>query len=665
MVMLHYNSLDIEESCNDDIRLYIDIKRYIDVGLQIESGNIIIESEVYLLVSRLTILTKDKAQVTMESFYQDLERRIVASPPGLCPVDLTRSFIKMCLAQSCGKCVPCRVGLRQLARLFDNVLDGEANEETVENIKLTAEGIYYSADCAIGYEAAKLALKSVDGCIDDFESHIHNGFCSCNSNQPVACVKSCPAGVDIPGYIALVQQGRYADAVRLIRRDNPMPTTCAYICEHPCENRCKRTIIDAPVNIRGLKKMAVDNSGIVPVPECEAPTGKKVAIIGGGPGGLSAAYYLALMGHKVTIFEQRKQLGGMLRYGIPNYRFPRKKLDEEIDSILSTGIEVKKNISVGKDISFDDITKEYDATYISIGAHADKKIGIEGEDAKSGITSAVEMLRAIGDGDMPDYTGKKVIVIGGGNVAMDVARSSIRLGASKVSIVYRRRKADMTALEEEVEGAEAEGCDVLELMSPVRIKQDEEGNAIGLIVKPQMISRVSHGRPAPKAAAKDEVLLESDLIVVAIGQGIETKSFEEHGIKVQRGVISALNTGNITPQDGEMSEGVFAGGDCVTGPATVIKAIAAGKVAAANIDEYLGFNHEITCDVEIPYASNEDKVACGRVEVALRDAAERKNDFEPIEYGFSCEEACQEAGRCLRCDHFGFGAFRGGREEQW
>jgi len=616
-------------------------------------------------VSRLTILTKDKAQVTMESMYQDLERRIVASPPGLCPVDLTRSFIKMCLAQSCGKCVPCRVGLRQLARLFDNVLDGEATEETVENIKLTAEGIYYSADCAIGYEAAKLALKSVDGCIDDFESHIHNGFCSCNSNQPVSCVKSCPAGVDIPGYIALVQQKRYADAVRLIRRDNPMPTTCAYICEHPCENRCKRTIIDAPVNIRGLKKMAVDNAGIVPVPECEPDTGKKVAIIGGGPGGLSAAYYLALMGHKVTIFEQRKQLGGMLRYGIPNYRFPRKKLDEEIDSILSTGIEVKKNISIGKDISFDDITDEYDATYISIGAHADKKMGIEGEDARSGIISAVEMLRAIGDGDMPDYTGKRVIVIGGGNVAMDVARSSIRLGASKVSIVYRRRKADMTALEEEVVGAEAEGCDVLELMSPVRIKQDEEGNAIGLVVKPQMISKVSHGRPAPKAASKDEMLLESDLIVVAIGQGIETKSFEEHGIKVQRGVISALNTGNITPQDGEMSEGVFAGGDCVTGPATVIKAIAAGKVAAANIDEYLGFNHEITCDVEIPYASNEDKVACGRVEVALREAAERKNDFEPIEYGFSCEEACQEAGRCLRCDHFGFGAFRGGREEQW
>ena len=194
-------------------------------------------------------------------------------------------------------------------------------------------------------------------------------------------MKSCPAGVDIPGYIALVHEGRYADAVRLIRRDNPMPTTCAYICEHPCENRCKRTLIDAPVNIRGLKKMAVDNAGDVPVPACNEPTGKKVAIIGGGPGGLSAAYYLALMGHKVTIFEQRKQLGGMLRYGIPNYRLPRKKLDAEINAILSTGIEVKKNISVGTDITLEDINKEYNAVYISIGAHADKKIGIDGEDA--------------------------------------------------------------------------------------------------------------------------------------------------------------------------------------------------------------------------------------------------------------------------------------------
>ena len=611
-------------------------------------------------MSRLTIITKDKAQVTMESLYQDLERRIVASPPGLCTVDLTRSFITMCLAQSCGKCVPCRVGLRQLVRLFNDVLDGDATDETVEVIRRTAESIYLSADCAIGYEAAKLVLKCVDGCADDFQSHIHRGFCTCNSNQPVSCVTSCPAGVDIPGYVALVHEERYADAVRLIRRDNPLPVTCAYICEHPCENRCKRTFIDAPVNIRGLKKMAVDHAGIVPVPSCGESTGKKVAVIGGGPGGLSAAYYLSLMGHKVTIFEQRKQLGGMLRYGIPNYRLPRTKLQEDIDAVLSTGVEVKKNISVGTDITLEDINKEYDAIYISIGAHADKKIGIEGEDAVSGITSAVEMLRAIGDEEIPDYTGKKVVVIGGGNVAMDVARSSIRLGAEKVSVVYRRRKEDMTALEEEVVGAEAEGCDILELMAPVRIEKDENGRAVGLWVAPQMISDIKGGRPSPKKAEKEEVLIPSDLIVVSIGQGIESRYFEEHGVTVKRGAIEALETSELKEH-----KGIFAGGDCVTGPATVIRAIAAGKVAAANIDEYLGFHHEITCDVEIPHAGYEDKTPCGRVEVAMRDATDRKKDFEPVEYGFSCEEACQESGRCLRCDHFGFGSFRGGREKQW
>lgn len=611
-------------------------------------------------MSRLRILTKNESQLTMESLYKDLERRIVASPPGLCPVDLTASFIRICLAQSCGKCVPCRVGLSQLALLFDDVLAGNATEETLNTIRVTAEGVYASADCAIGYEAAKLVLKCVDGCQDDFESHIKKGFCTCNSNQPVSCVTMCPAHVDIPGYIALVNKKRYADAVRLIRRDNPMPVTCAYICEHPCENRCKRNFVDAPINIRGLKKIAVDEAGEVAVPANAEPTGKKVAVIGGGPGGLSAAYYLSLMGHKVTIYEQRKQLGGMLRYGIPNYRLPRKKLDEDINAILSTGVEVHTDVKIGKDIAMDEITSSYDATYISIGAHADKKIGIEGEDAKTGVTSAVEMLRAIGDDNYPDYKGKKVIVIGGGNVAMDVARSSVRLGAESVSIVYRRRKADMTALREEIEGAEAEGCDVLELAAPVKIEKDENDAVVGLWVQPQLISNYSHGRPSPKKASKEMELIPCDLIVVAIGQGIESKYFEEHGITVKRGVIDALNTGML-----DNADGVFAGGDCVTGPATVIKAIAAGKVAAANIDEFLGFNHEITVDVDIPLATYDDKVACGRVEVAEREAAERRNDFEPIEHGFSCEEACQESGRCLRCDHFGFGSFRGGRELRW
>lgn len=610
-------------------------------------------------MSRLKISTKDQAQSTMDSMYKDLERRIIAAPPGLCPVDVTRSFIRMCLAQSCGKCVPCRAGLRQLAYLFDDILHGDATEETVEVIRKTAQGIYYSADCAIGYEAAKLVLKCLDGCMDDIMSHIEKGYCVYNSDEPVACVRNCPAKVDIPGYIALVGAGRYADAIRLIRKDNPMPSTCAYICEHPCEHQCKRKMVDAPLNIRGLKKMAVDHAGDVPVPECGPATGKKVAIVGGGPSGLTAAYYLSLMGHKVTVFEQRKQLGGMLRYGIPNYRLPRKILDAEIASILSTGIEVKKEVSVGKDISMKELVEGYDATYIAIGAHTDKKLGIEGEDAK-GVVSAVEMLRAIGDDELPDYTGKRVVVIGGGNVAMDCARSSVRLGAESVSIVYRRRKADMTALKEEVEGAEAEGCNVLELISPVKIEKDEEGKVKGLWVQPQMISNVKRGRPAPKNANKEMEFIPCEMIQVAIGQDIESDYFAELGIPTKWGQLMSDTTCQF-----EEIQGVFAGGDCATGPATVIKAIAAGKVAAANIDKYLGFNHLISCDVEVPPVDVREIVPCGRVEVAERNASDRKKDLDPIEYGFSCEEACQEAGRCLRCDKIGFGSLRGGRVHKW
>lgn len=610
-------------------------------------------------MSRLKISTKDQAQSTMDSMYKDLERRIVAAPPGLCPVDVTRSFIRMCLAQSCGKCVPCRAGLRQLAYLFDDILHGDATEETVEVIRKTAQGIYYSADCAIGYEAARLVLKCLDGCMDDIMSHIEKGYCVYNSDEPVACVRNCPAKVDIPGYIALVGEGRYADAIRLIRKDNPMPSTCAYICEHPCEHQCKRKMVDAPINIRGLKKMAVDHAGDVPVPECGPATGKKVAIVGGGPSGLTAAYYLSLMGHKVTVFEQRKQLGGMLRYGIPNYRLPRKILDAEIASILSTGIEVKKEVSVGKDISMKELVEGYDATYIAIGAHTDKKLGIEGEDAK-GVVSAVEMLRAIGDDELPDYTGKRVVVIGGGNVAMDCARSSVRLGAESVSIVYRRRKADMTALKEEVEGAEAEGCNVLELIAPVKIEKDEEGKVKGLWVQPQMISNVKRGRPAPKNANKEMEFIPCEMVQVAIGQDIESDYFAELGIPTKWGQLMSDTTCQF-----EGIQGVFAGGDCATGPATVIKAIAAGKVAAANIDKYLGFNHLISCDVEVPPVDVREIVPCGRVEVAERHASDRKKDLDPIEYGFSCEEACQEAGRCLRCDKIGFGSLRGGRVHKW
>lgn len=570
------------------------------------------------------------------------------------------SFLRLCHAQSCGKCVPCRIGLGQLSLLLEQVLSGTATMSTLVTIEKTARTIVNTADCAIGRDAARLVVDGLEGFRDDYEEHILHHRCLAGLKYPVPCVALCPAGVDIPGYMALVGEGRCVDAVRLIRKDNPFPTACAYICEHPCEARCRRNMIDDAINIRGLKRYAVDHAGEVPQPECAPATGKKVAIVGGGPSGLSCAYYLTLMGHKVTVYEEAKQLGGMLRYGIPNYRFPRHLLNAEIESILSLGIEVHTGVTVGKDIWIEDLQKEYDCLYIAIGAHQDKKTGIPGEDSVN-VMSAVEMLRDIGDDIMPDFSGKKVVVIGGGNVAMDVTRSSIRLGAEKVTCVYRRRVADMTALPDEVTGAMAEGAEIMTLAAPVRIEADEEGVAKALWVQPQIIGEVDKaGRPRPGNADLPEVRLEADIIVVAIGQGIEISGFDAAGVPIKRGTFVAGLSGQVGDMDN-----VFAGGDCVTGPATAIRAIAAGKVAAANIDEHLGYRHEITVDVEIPSPKLNNRAPHGRINTTEREAGQRRCDFEDIECGLTQEGAVTEASRCLRCDHFGYGIFKGGRVEKW
>lgn len=610
-------------------------------------------------MSRLTIMTTTQAQRVIEGLYKDLERRIIASPPGLCPVDMASAFLKLCHAQTCGKCVPCRIGLAQLQLLIEDVLEGRASLATIDLIEKTAKNIADSADCAIGYEAAEMVLKGVRGFRDDYEEHILHGRCTCSLNQPVPCVSMCPAGVDIPGYIALIKEGRNADAVRLIRKDNPFPTVCAFICEHPCEARCRRNMLDDSINIRGLKRYAVEEAGYVPAEPCAPSTGKRIAIVGGGPGGLSAAYYLQLMGHQCEVFEKRAKLGGMLRYGIPNYRLPRTRLDEEIDVILSTGVKVHTGVDIGKDITMCELDHDFDAVYLAIGAQTDKKVGIPGEDGEN-VISAVTMLRNIGDDIMPDFKDKRVTVIGGGNVAMDVARSAKRLGASYVGIAYRRRKEDMTALPDEVEGALAEGCELLELQAPVRIELDEQHKAAALWVQPQIISLEKRGRPAPTKASVEEKRIPCDIVVVAIGQGIESQHFAEEGVPIKHGAIDALDHSGI-----ESMSGIFAGGDCVTGPATVIRAIAAGKVAAANIDEYLGYNHVIACDADIPEANFADRPKCGRIQLKERETTVRNQDFEPIEYSMSKEEAQQECSRCLRCDHFGFGVFKGGRTTKW
>ena len=612
-------------------------------------------------MSRLYVKTPSQSEAVVEQLYRNMERRIAASPPGLCPVDMALNFLNLCQAQTCGKCVPCRIGLAQLSGMIREVLDGEPELRILDRIEQTARVIVDTADCAIGIDAAQLVLMGLLGFRDDYEEHITHHRCLGSLKNPVPCVAMCPAGVDIPGYVALVKEGRCDDAVRLIRKDNPFPTACAYICEHPCEAHCRRNMVDNAINIRGLKRYAVDQAGDVPQPACAPATGKAVAIVGGGPGGLSAAYYLALMGHKVTVYERQSQLGGMMRYGIPSYRFPRELLDQEIASILSLGIEVHTGVNVGTDCSFDELKKQYDCIYLSIGAHTDKKTGIEVENSK-GVVSAVEMLRRIGDNEMPDFTGQNVVVIGGGNVAMDVTRSSIRLGAKKVTCVYRRRQEDMTALPEEVEGAVAEGAELLTLQAPLRIEADKDGKVTALWTQPQVIGEADkQGRPRPGAAAVEEKRIPADTIIVAIGQGIETHGLEQSGIRIQRGGTVLADSSTSLPE----LEGVFAGGDCVTGPATVIKAIAAGKAAAANIDEYLGFHHEIVSEVQVPVPGYTDLRSRGRITSSEREASERKKDFQCIECGMTCEEALKESSRCLRCDHFGYGIFKGGRVEKW
>ncbi len=611
-------------------------------------------------MNRLSIETPLHAQTVVQDLYRDVSRRLTASPPGLCPVDMALNFLRLCHAQTCGKCVPCRIGLSQLEKLLQDVLDQRAGLEVIYLIERTARVIADSADCAIGYEAAAMVLHGLHGFREDYEEHILHGRCICGLSQPVPCVAVCPAHVDIPGYIALVKAGRYEDAVRLIRKDNPFPFTCAYVCEHPCEKQCRRQMVDDAVNICGLKRFAVDHAASVPAPPAAPATGKRVAVIGGGPGGLTAAYYLSLMGHKVTIYEQRPALGGMLRYGIPDYRLPPRILEADIQHILSTGIEVHTNFSIGRDAEMSELQKEYDAVYVCIGAHADKKLGLEGEDSQ-GVISAVEMLRGIGEGRLPDLQGKRVCVIGGGNVSMDATRTAIRLGASSVTCVYRRRVEDMTALQEEIDDAFAEGCQILPLQAPSRIEADENGHVTALWTRPQIIGGYGRdGRPRPRDAAQPEFRIPCEAVIVAIGQRIDSRPFEKAGLATDRGTIHA-GENTFVPN----TVNTFAGGDAVSGPATVIRAVAAGKVAAANIDNYLGFDHRIAVDVAIPAPQLTNMSRCGRVNLKSRNLLECRGDFELVKEGLTPEEAQQEASRCLRCDHFGYGNFKGGRNFEW
>ena len=611
-------------------------------------------------MSKIYLADSDNFDNKIEELLNRFQSKITACPPGTCPLTVQLSLLQTSAAQTCGKCVPCRDGLPQLQRLLQSVLDGGAAPETLEKMESLAEMIRDTADCAIGYQAAADVLWGLEALKEEYLSHIENGCCTREIGQKVPCINLCPAHVDIPGYIALIAEEDYAGAVNMIRRDNPLPTACAMICEHPCEERCRRNLIDDSVNIRGLKKYAVDQIAAdrVAVPKANVATGKKVHIIGGGPAGLTAAYFLGQMGHKVTIFERQKELGGMLRYGIPNYRFPKERLDEDIRAILSAGdIEVKCEAAVGTELSIEEIRGGCDAMFVAIGAQAGKKLRIDNADAEN-VESAVEMLDRIGNGEIPDYTGKTVVVIGGGNVAMDAARSALRCNAEAVRVVYRRRQNDMTALESEIEAAVMEGIDLMTLQAPKAVEKDAEGRCAALITQPQMIGPYRGGRPAPIDAKKEPERIPCEVILIAVGQDIVSKPFEDFGMEAEWGIFKAGFDTEV-----KNMPGVFVGGDCATGPSTAIRAIAAGKTAARNIDEYLGYHHKLNCDVTAPEAKENSRIPTGRANINERPAYIRKHDFDHVENPYTYEEAMQEAGRCLRCDHFGCGVMKGGRDQ--
>lgn len=586
--------------------------------------------------------------------------RMSSYPPGMCPLALYRSLLQISMNQSCGKCVPCRDGLVEVDRLLSSILNGDATAETLEKMKDMCLMIAESADCAVGVMGADLILDSLDEFADEYESHIKKRRCVENVTQTIPCLTLCPAHVDVPGYVALIKEGDYAGAVKMIRNRNPFPTACAMVCEHPCERKCRRRIIDEPINIRGLKKYAVDQSPAdkVPNPPKNVATGKQIAIIGGGPSGLTAAYFLALMGHKAVVYEEHEKPGGMLRYGIPEYRLPKERLDEDIRAILSAGdIELKCNVRVGRDITFDEIRNQHDAVYLGLGAQIGNRMPMENADAEN-VIPAADFLQLVANGNPPDLTDKKVVLIGGGNVAMDAARTAVRLNAEDIH-VFTRKRDDLTALASEIEGAMQEGVRFRTLLSFLNIETDDDGKVSAVWLQPEIVGEYDKfGMVQTEHSSNYPYRFKCDYLILGVGQRSDTAHFEESGVPAVRSRIVADTACFVKDMDG-----VFSGGDCVTGPSTAINAIAAGQVAAYNIDEYLGYHHKVACEAAAPPALPNPCIPTGRAEIEEKDPFERCMSFDFVELPMTYEEAMREAGRCLRCDHYGCGTMEGGRGE--
>jgi len=574
-----------------------------------------------------------------------------------CMVDVARFFLEFVQEESCGKCVPCRVGTRRMLEILERICNGEGEEGDIERLEELGNFIKQSSLCGLGQTAPNPVLSTIRHFREEYEEHIRDRHCRagvCAGLVRAPCLSACPAGVDVPGFVALVGDKRYAEALRLHRERNPFASVCARVCFHTCEDKCRRASLDEPVAIRGIKRFMVDQEVMVQVPEGRENADnakRKVAVIGAGPAGLSCAYFLARMGYVPIVIEAEPRPGGMLVQAIPAYRLPREELAREVRMIEHLGVTIDTGRALGRDFSLADLREDgYEAVFLGVGAPLGVGLKVPGAHAR-GVTEAMSFLRQYNiRGSVP--VGKRVAVIGGGNAAIDAARTAIRLGAQSVTVIYRRTREEMPAYAEEIEEALQEGVVVRTLVNPEEFVV-EDGAVSGIRLRAMKLGEFDRsGRRRPEAGDGEGEILPADQVILAIGQALDNKALSGE-IEVEldeKGWVKADRRTGATALPW-----LFSGGDAATGPSSVVEAIAAGERAAVAIDEmFTGAEHAFwrgyrDCGVGFdPYA---DPVNYAREKLHTMPLEKRRQNFAEVEQSWNEATAVRQARRCLRCDY--------------
>jgi NADH-quinone oxidoreductase subunit F len=580
---------------------------------------------------------------------------LIAMDEDTCMVDTARFFMDFIQDESCGKCLPCRLGTKQMLEILQRITQGKGVEGDIELLIELGETIQQTAICGLGQSAPNPVLSTIRYFKEEYQQHIRDKYCKagvCSDLFISPCENTCPANINVPGYIRLIAAGRFLDAYQLIRQENPFPAVCGRICTRPCESKCRRSMTDEALAICDLKRFAADyaykNEKEILIDSIMSKNGKKIAIIGAGASGLTCGYYLVRNGYEVDVFEQESVAGGVLAFGIPEYRLPKEVLAHEIALIEKTGVRIHLNTQIGKDIAFDQIKKNYDSVYIATGTQFPEKIRVEGEDLP-GVIHGINFLKEV-NSNMKYHIDGKVVVIGGGNTAIDSARTALRCGASEVIVLYRRTIDAMPAYEAEVHEAVLEGVRIIELASPKRFIQGQNGRVSQIeCVKMQLAEFDNTGRRKSKPIENATFKIDVAMVIVAVSQYSDLPFIKKEEIGVTRwGTFVVHDKTLMTTMDG-----VFAGGDVARGPDTVIQAIADGKKAAESMDKYLGGKGLLNkgMPIDIPSVSDEDEiVALHRFPLDILDVENRKNSFSEVVLGYHKLNAMAEAMRCLHCD---------------